>query len=196
MAKPRSGMVKSNLFIDPKVQRGLQFLAERRGTTYSALVREAMRAFLIDALKEEKEVAELEANSEIVEIAVQLRPVPEILKQYDLSRKDLVRKLKDPMFRDMVRQAKSLWNSDLSVKERIRLKSQILVEDSILEIFSMVHNRDNAIPARLDAFKQLARVAEVDSPDRSNADTGSRFTVSINLGEKMSPVIIEGDSNG
>jgi hypothetical protein len=131
-----------------------------------------------------------------VEIAVQLRPVPEILKQYDLSRKDLVRKLKDPMFRDMVKQAKSLWNSDLSVKERIRLKSQILVEDSILEIFSMVHNRDNAIPARLDAFKQLARVAEVDSPDRSNADTGSRFTVSINLGEKMSPVIIEGDSNG
>ena len=131
-----------------------------------------------------------------VEIAVQLRPVPEILKQYDLSRKDLVRKLKDPMFRDMVRQAKSLWNSDLSVKERIRLKSQILVEDSILEIFSMVHNRDNAIPARLDAFKQLARVAEVDSPDRSNADTGSRFTVSINLGETMSPVIIEGDSNG
>ena len=131
-----------------------------------------------------------------VEIAVQLRPVPEILKQYDLSRKDLVRKLKDPMFRDMVKQAKSLWNSDLSVKERIRLKSQVLVEDSILEIFSILHNRDNAIPARLDAFKQLARVAEVDSPDRSNADTGSRFTVSINLGEKMSPVIIEGDSNG
>lgn len=66
MAKPRSGMVKSNLFIDPKVQKGLQFLAERRGTTYSALVREAMRSFLIDALKEEKEVAELEANSEIM----------------------------------------------------------------------------------------------------------------------------------
>lgn len=131
-----------------------------------------------------------------VEIAVQLRPVPEILKQYGLSRKDLVRKLKDPMFRDMVKQAKSLWNSDLSVKERIRLKSQVLVEDSILEIFSILHNRDNAIPARLDAFKQLARVAEVDSPDRSNADTGNRFTVSINLGEKIAPVIIEGDTNG
>ena len=67
MAKPRSGMVKSNLFIDPKVQKGIQFLAERRGTTYSALVREAMRKFLIDALKEEKEVAELEQGSEIVD---------------------------------------------------------------------------------------------------------------------------------
>ena len=31
------------------------------------LVREAMRKFLIDALKEEKEVAELEANSELVQ---------------------------------------------------------------------------------------------------------------------------------
>ena len=66
MAKPKSGMVKSNLFIDPKVQKGLQFLAEKRGTTYSALVREAMRAFLIDALHKEKEVAKLEANSEIM----------------------------------------------------------------------------------------------------------------------------------
>lgn len=66
MAKPRSGMVKSNLFIDPKVQRGLQFLAEKRGTTYSALVREAMRNFLIEALLEEKEVNKLEADSEIM----------------------------------------------------------------------------------------------------------------------------------
>jgi predicted transcriptional regulator len=62
-------MVKSNLFIDPKVRNGIQFLATRRGTTYSALVREAMRKFLIDALREEKEVAQLEEGSEIVEHA-------------------------------------------------------------------------------------------------------------------------------
>lgn len=66
MSKPKSGMVKSNLFIDPKVQNGLRFLAKRRGTSYSALVRQAMRAFLIGALREEKEIAELEATSEIL----------------------------------------------------------------------------------------------------------------------------------
>lgn len=66
MAKPRSGMVKSNLFIDPKVQKGLQYLAKRQGTTYSALVRNAMRTYLIDELRKEKEVASLEANSEIM----------------------------------------------------------------------------------------------------------------------------------
>lgn len=66
MAKPKSGMIKSNLFIDPKVQKGLQFLANRQGTSYSALVRQAMREFLIAALKDEKEIVELEANSEIM----------------------------------------------------------------------------------------------------------------------------------
>lgn len=130
-----------------------------------------------------------------VEIAVQIRPIAEILNTYHISRKEMVRKLKDPMFRDMVKQAKELWSSDLSVKERIRLKSQVLVEDSLLAVFSIVHAADNAIPAKLDAFKQLARVAEVDSPDRRSGDTGSRFTVSINLGDTVTPVIIEGESH-
>ena len=128
-----------------------------------------------------------------VELAVQLRPVADILNAYSITRQDLVRKFKDPMFRDMVKQAKTLWSSDLSVKERIRLKSQVLVEDSLLEIFSFIHNKEHAIPARLDAFKQLARVAEVDAPDRNKGDTGSRFTVSINLGDK--PVIIDAEAN-
>lgn len=67
MAKPRTGMIKSNLFIDPKVQKGFQYLAEKRATTYSALVREAMRSYLIEALMEEKAVAKLEEGSEILD---------------------------------------------------------------------------------------------------------------------------------
>ena len=63
MAKPRSSMVKSNIYIDPKVQKGIRYLAAKRGTSYSQLVREAMRTFLIDALKEEKEIATVEATT-------------------------------------------------------------------------------------------------------------------------------------
>ncbi len=131
-----------------------------------------------------------------IEIAVQLRPINEILVAYSTSRSELATKLKDPMFRDMVKQAKSIWSSDLSIKERIRLKSQILVEDSLLSIFSIIHGPDNAIPAKLDAFKQLARVAEVDAPERAKGDIGTRFTVQINLGDTTKPVIIEGETNG
>lgn len=59
MAKPRSSMVKSNIYIDPKVQRGIRYLAEKRGTSYSELVRQAMRVFLIDELKKEKDITEV-----------------------------------------------------------------------------------------------------------------------------------------
>lgn len=145
-------------------------------------------------------VAEFNALSDTdsrlaVEVAVQIRPIAEVLVAYSLTRASLVRKLKDPMFRDMVKQAKSIWSSDLSIKERIRLKSQVLVEDSLLEIFSIVHAADMAVPAKLDAFKQLARVAEVDSPERGKGDSGSRFTVSINLGDTIKPIVIEGESH-
>jgi hypothetical protein len=70
MAKPKSGMIKTNLFIDPKVQNGLQYLAGRRGTSFSALVREAMRNYLIEALREEREIADLESDSEIMNDSV------------------------------------------------------------------------------------------------------------------------------
>ena len=63
MAKPRSSMVKSNIYIDPKVQKGLRYLAAKRGTSYSQLVREAMRKFLIEALREEKDHAEVFSES-------------------------------------------------------------------------------------------------------------------------------------
>ncbi len=129
-----------------------------------------------------------------IEIALQLRPINEVLQTYDISRTELAAKLRSSHFQSMVKQAKSVWGSDLSAKERIRLKAQVLVEDSILEVFKVIHNSENAIPAKLDAFKQLARVAEVDQPDKSKNEAGSRFTVSINLGEAAKNVVIEGES--
>lgn len=59
MAKPRSSMIKSNIYIDPKVQKGIRYLAAKRGTSYSELVRQAMRVFLIDELKKERDITEV-----------------------------------------------------------------------------------------------------------------------------------------
>ncbi len=60
MAKPRSSMVKSNIYIDPKVQKGLRYLAKKRGTSYSQLVREAMRKFMVEELHKEKDIIVVE----------------------------------------------------------------------------------------------------------------------------------------
>lgn len=65
MPKPKTGMIKSNIYVDPKVRNGLQYIAKRKGTTYSALIREAMREYVVRVLREEKQIATLEAGSEL-----------------------------------------------------------------------------------------------------------------------------------
>lgn len=130
-----------------------------------------------------------------VELAIQLVPVSDLLQRYELTKADLQTKLKDPAFRKMVKDAKRVWNSDLSVKERIRLKSQVLIEDSILAIYNILHDQDVVPASRLDAFKQLARVADVDQPDKAGAEAGSRFSITLQFGDIASaPLAIDGQA--
>ncbi len=110
-------------------------------------------------------VSEFNAVSDVdsrlaIELAVQIRPVSELLVYYNLTRSALVLKLREPMFRDMVKQANTLWHSDLSIKERIRLKSQVLVEDSLLSIFQIIHDANNAIPASITTLNSVTRRPE------------------------------------
>ena len=126
-----------------------------------------------------------------VELACQISSLPDILKRYRLTRGDLKVKLKDPTFRKMVVESKRAWHSDLSVKERVRLKASVLVEDSILAVYNILHDSENPSASRLDAFKQLARVADVDAPGKSTMEAGEKFTVVINLGDEK--LVIDGD---
>lgn len=126
-----------------------------------------------------------------VELAVQISPVEEILRRHDLTADELRAKMKDPTFRNMVREARRTWNSDLSVKDRIKLKTQVLVEDSLLGLYTMFHDVNVAPPARLDAFKQMARVAAVDTPEKAGPGGGERVSISINLGADRQPLTIQ-----
>ena len=57
MARPKTDNVRVNIFMEPKVLQALKALAKRRGTTYSQLIRDASRAFVVIELKKEKEAA-------------------------------------------------------------------------------------------------------------------------------------------
>jgi hypothetical protein len=126
-----------------------------------------------------------------MELAFEISDLPVILSRHGLTKSELQTKLNNPAFRNMVREAKAAWNSDLSVKERIRLKSMVLVEDSLLELYGIFHNRELAPTARLEAFKNMAKVATVDAPDKDNADVGSRVQINISI-PGVAPAVKEG----
>lgn len=114
-----------------------------------------------------------------VELALKITDVPTLLERYGITPEQLKAKLKDPQFRSIVKQARTAWQSDLNVKERIRLKAGFLVEDSLLAMFGMIHSEAVAPPVRNDAFKSLARVAAVDAPENGKGGDGLRVVINF-----------------
>lgn len=129
------------------------------------------------------------------ELAIDMSEPSDVLARYGITKSDLAKKVDNPHFRKMVKEYKALWNSDLSVKERIRFKTMMLVEDSLLELHRIFHDNSLAVTARMDAFKSMAKVATVDAPDKEGAAAGERINISINIPGAEKPVTYEGVVN-
>lgn len=127
-----------------------------------------------------------------IELAINMSEPEDILARYGLSATELKDKLKNPHFSQMVKEFKTVWNSDLSTKERTRIKSMALVEDSLMAVHGMVHDMDIAPTARMDAFKSLAKVATLDAPDKDGQAVGERINININIPGAEKPVTYEG----
>lgn len=125
-----------------------------------------------------------------IELACEISDVPVILERHNLSATALKRKLRDPAFQNMFKQAKRVWQGDLSVEDRIKLKAQVLLEDSLLAIYSIVHDKELVPSARLDGFKSLAKVAHADQAEKAAGGTGQKVQININI-PTVEPVVLD-----
>lgn len=126
------------------------------------------------------------------EIAAEIADVPTILTRYGISAEGFKRKLKDPMFRMAVREAKALWKSDLNVKERIRIKAAMLVEDSLLDVFAIIKNENMPAASKLEAFEKLMKTADLAPKTGVQPATAAGFKVVIQMGATAQEVQIHG----
>lgn len=58
MPRTKSNLVKHNMYLDPQVVQALKWVAARRGTNLSELVRQALREYALETLVKERAVAE------------------------------------------------------------------------------------------------------------------------------------------
>lgn len=127
-----------------------------------------------------------------VELATEISPIKDILSRHSMTTDGLRKKMEDPRFIGMIREAKRVWGSDLGAKERIRVKSAVLIEDALLELNNIFHDKELAAPARLEAFKSLAKVADVYEQPRNGAAVGERVSININIPGVEKPIVFEG----
>ncbi len=127
------------------------------------------------------------------ELATRLYPVADTLKRFNLTADQLKHLMQDPQFRHQITEYRREWESPLSARERVRMKSALAVEDGLVELYRLYHDVTAHPQARLDAFKQLVNLADMQPKQNAQAE-GSKFTLNITLAgdaDKPETVVIE-----
>lgn len=113
-----------------------------------------------------------------VDLAAGMWPEGEVFERHGIDAVRGASLLQQDWFRKMVDEAKKEWSSINSAKERIKLKAQVAVEQSIADLFAIVVDGKTPAAARVAAFKELKDVAGVSVQD----STGSAANVpSVNI---------------
>jgi hypothetical protein len=124
------------------------------------------------------------------EIVAQVAPLPDILRRHGVTVVQMQAKLRDPIFRSMIAEAKRLWKADtLTTKERIRLKAQLLTEEGLESLADIIKNTDLSPTVRVDAFEKIAKVGSLSTPDQGQA-IGERTVININIPGESQPITI------
>lgn len=131
-----------------------------------------------------------DSDSRLVwELVAEIHKPSEILKRRGLSVAEFRAKMRDKMFVAAYREAKSAWTSELNVQQRIKLKSGLMLEDSLMDLLLIVKDPMMATTHKLEATKQLGQLSQTINPKPSAVGDGSAFKLTINLGDKKGVTI-------
>lgn len=123
------------------------------------------------------------AASLAFELAQQLLPWRQVIARYGLTENDLRTLMANPAFIKMLEEAKATWEGAANIAERVRLKSQFVLETALLPIAQIIHDGKSGTQAKIDATKLIASIAGM-SKSEAASQQGSGFGVNIYLGDK------------
>lgn len=115
------------------------------------------------------------------EIAMDIRPIDEILKSYEVDTYawDVIQQ--NFTFKGYLRGAIEEWNSATNTQERVRLKALAMVEEALPEFYGRMHDADEALQHKTEVLKTITKLAGLER-QVGELGGGEKFTVTINLG--------------
>jgi hypothetical protein len=115
------------------------------------------------------------------EVAMDMRDIPQILELHGVTQGEWEVISTLPRFQDYLRSSLEEWNSAANTADRVKLKSLAFVEEALPEFFARAHDPREALPAKVEVLKAVARFAGVGGSVDAGI-TGERLSVTINLG--------------
>lgn len=128
------------------------------------------------------------------ELAAGLISIPDVPDKYDMSNAQWARLMSSPFFVSMLKEAGQKFKGDLNSANRITLKSEIMLEDSLPILDTIIHNGDGSTQSRLEGIKQLSVLAgrtQNKLNEKGGGGAGFAVNIHINTGDDVvsAPII-------
>jgi len=120
------------------------------------------------------------------EIARDLVPIADICTRYKIDEDQYQRMIKHPMFAQRFQEELDIWNASTprAITERIGAKAATMIEESLVEVYTLIHDRNVPMAAKVEALKWASRVAGIGEKDANQGQPGDRVRFNIYIGEK------------
>jgi hypothetical protein len=123
------------------------------------------------------------------EIAIDMLPLEDILKAHGVTPEQFETLTKSPRYRELLVAQTAAWASAHNVEERIRLKTQHMLEMSLPEMFERLHDRTEGLTgAKVELFKALQKGSGVGL--QAEGGGAEKVQITINMGA-AEPVRVE-----
>jgi len=135
------------------------------------------------------------------DIAWDIYPLETVLGNYNVTQEEWQAIKEMPRFQRYLENEIATWANADNTAERVKIKSQALIEDYLPEIYERMIDPTENLPAKVEAAKFIGKLAGLGN-ERSAGDvsTGEKVSITINLGEdrkltfeKDVTPVIEGD---
>ena len=120
------------------------------------------------------------------EIARDLVPIDQICERYKLGEDDYQRLVKHPMFARRFQEELDIWNASTprAITERIGAKAATMIEESLPEIYALIHDRNVPMAGKVEALKWAGRMAGIGEQTASQQTLGERVKFNIYIGDQ------------
>lgn len=158
-------------------------------------------------MSEQNNPAETPVNVELLasrlarEVARDLIPVGQICERYKIDDDTYERVIRHPIFHTRLQEELDIWNASTprAITERISAKSATMIEESLIEVYELIHDKNQPMSAKIEALKWASKLAGVGEREAKDLLPGERIRFNIFIGDKKvsfekepDPKVIEG----
>lgn len=120
------------------------------------------------------------------EIARDLIPLDRILQQYKIDEDTYQSIIGSHFFRVRLEEEQALWGGSdpRSIQERIVAKNLTMIEESIPEVWDLIHDKKQPMSEKINALKWASSVSGLVKRDSSTPDAGEKVRFNIYIGDK------------